>query len=189
MEVDIKGLIRKLNRTGTRALEGAAGQCVSRAHYEVTVEHMLLQLLDDGGADLQPILRHFEIDPSALLRTLQHGLERLRTGNTGRPVFSPLLLLWFQDAWLVASVDHQEPLVRSGHLLLALAARPDRYTAEDLSSLLDTIRRDELKRDLQSIAAGSREAASAGRRGSGRCKIPSDMLAWTRLGRQSPPPG
>jgi type VI secretion system protein VasG len=161
MEVDIKGLIRKLNRTGTRALEGAAGLCVSRAHYEVTVEHMLLQLLDDGGADLQPILRHFEIDPSTLLRTLQHGLERLQTGNTGRPVFSPLLLLWFQDAWLVASVDHQEPLIRSGHLLLALAARPDRYTSEDLSSLLDPIRRDELKRDLQSITAGSREAVAA----------------------------
>jgi type VI secretion system protein VasG len=161
MEVDIKGLIRKLNRTGTRALEGAAGLCVSRGHYEVTVEHMLLQLIDDGGADLQPILRHFELNASTLLGTLQHGLERLRTGNTGRPVFSPLLLAWFQDAWLLASVDMQEPLVRSGHLLLTLAARPDRYTAEDLSSLLDSIRRDELKRDLQTIAAGSREAASA----------------------------
>jgi len=121
---------------------------------------MLLQVLDDGGADLQPILRHFEINASTLLRTLQHGLERLRTGNTGRPVFSPLLLAWVQDAWLVASVDFQEGLVRSGHLLVTLAARPDRYTAEDLSSLLDTIRRDELKRDLHSLAAGSREAAA-----------------------------
>ncbi len=158
MEVDIKGLIRKLDRTCERSLTAAAGDCVSRTHYEVTVEHHLLQLLEDSGADVPPILRYFGVNLPHLLRSLQHGLERLRAGNAGRPVFSPLLLQWFQDAWLIASVDHGESQVRSGVLLLALAMRPDRYTAEDLSQFLDPIRLDELRRDLHKIAGGSREA-------------------------------
>jgi type VI secretion system protein VasG len=161
MDVDIKGLLRKLNRTGTRALEGAAGLCVSRTHYEVTVEHVLLQLVEDSAADVPAVLRHFGVEPSNLLRIIQHHLDRLRSGNAGRPVFSPLLLQWVQDAWLIASVDYQDGHVRSGTLLLALAARPDRYTAEDLSPLLDAIRLDELKRDLYKICASTREAQAA----------------------------
>ena len=56
MDLDLKGLIRKLDRTCTRALEGAAGLCVSRTHYEVTVEHMLAVLVEDANADVGPIL-------------------------------------------------------------------------------------------------------------------------------------
>ncbi len=157
MDVEIKGLINKLNGYTRRAMEGAAGNCVSRGNYEVTVEHMLLQLLDDPQGDVQQILRHFEISPSGLLRSVQHVLDRLRSGNSGRPVFSPLLLTWIQDAWLVASVDFGDSRVRSGMLLLALVLRPDRYTDDDLTSLLNPVRRDELKRDLYKITGASRE--------------------------------
>ncbi|HVP15204.1 MAG TPA: AAA family ATPase, partial [Terriglobales bacterium] len=157
MDVDLKGLIRKLNRSCTRALEGGAGLCVSRGHYEVTVEHMLAQLLDDPGLDVQPILRHFDVNISAFTRTVQHALDRQRAGNTGRPVFSPLLLQWIQDAWVLASVDYGEARVRSGVLLFALALRPERYAADEIAGMLEPIRREELKRDLASMTAGSRE--------------------------------
>ena len=158
MEVDLKGLIRKLNRTCTRALESAAGLCVSRGHYEVTVEHLLLLLLEDSSADVQAVLRHFGIHISSLLAEVNRTLERQRAGNTGRPVFSPLLIQWVRDAWLLGSVEYGDTTVRSGVMLLALVNQPDRYTAEDLSSLLDPIRRDELKRDLYTIAGSSKEA-------------------------------
>jgi type VI secretion system protein VasG len=158
MDLDLKGLIRKLDRTCTRALETAAGLCVSRTHYEVTVEHMIAVLLEDTGADVAPILRHFEIESSQFLREIQRTLERQRSGNTGRPVFSPLLVNWLQDAWLYASVEFGENLVRSGLLLYTMTRRPERYTAEDLSSVLGRIRADELKRDFDSITAASPEA-------------------------------
>jgi type VI secretion system protein VasG len=157
MELDLKGLIQKLDRTSTRALEAAAGVCVSRGHYEVTVEHFLFALLEDTGADIPTVLRHFSVNATQLQRSVQHQLDRQRAGNTGRPVFSPLLMSWIQDAWLVASVDRREPLVRSGVLLLTLAMRPDRYTAEDLATFLDPIKIDELKSGLDAIAAGGRE--------------------------------
>src|SRR5678816_81210 len=120
MDLDLKGLIRKLDRTCTRALESAAGLCVSRTHYEVTVEHMLAVLLEDTSADLAPILRHFEIESSQVLREIQRTLERQRSGNTGRPVFSPLLVNWVQDSWLLASVEFGDLAVRSGTMFYTL---------------------------------------------------------------------
>uniref|UniRef100_A0A832I5L0 Type VI secretion system ATPase TssH n=1 Tax=Eiseniibacteriota bacterium TaxID=2212470 RepID=A0A832I5L0_UNCEI len=161
MDVELKALFRKLNRTVTRAIEGAAGLCISRGHYEVTVEHLLLVLLDDPNADVQPVLNHFGVNVAGLMRDLQRTLEKQRTGNTGRPVFSPILLQWIQDAWLLASVEFGDQHLRSGVMLVALVRRPDRYTAEDLSSYFEPVRRDELKRDLAAIAGSSREAVDA----------------------------
>jgi type VI secretion system protein VasG len=158
MDLDLKGLIRKLDRTCTRALESAAGLCVSRTHYEVTVEHVLMVLLEDTSADVAPILRHFEIESAQVLREVQRTLERQRSGNTGRPVFSPMLVNWFQDAWMYASVEFGEMQVRSGLLLYTLARRPERYTAEDLSPVLDRLRLEEFKRDFASITAASPES-------------------------------
>src|SRR4029079_16743521 len=157
MDLDLKGLIRKLDRTCTRALEGAAGLCVSRTHYEVTVEHMLAVLVEDANADVGPILKHFEIESSQLLRALQRVLESQRSGNTGRPVFSPLLVNWLQDAWLYASVEFGEMSVRPALVLHTRVRRQERYTAEDLSPLLGKIRLDELKRDFSHIVHASGE--------------------------------
>ncbi len=182
MDVDIKGLINKLNGPTRRALEAAAGNCVSRGHYEVTAEHLLMQFLEDPSGDVQAILRHFEINPAGILKTVQHVLDRVRAGNTGRPVFSPLLLGWIQDAWLTTSVDYGEDRVRSGALFLVLVQKPDRFTDEDLSGYLDPIRKDELKRDLYRITASSSEHEAPGE-GAPRAQGPSRPADETAIGR------
>ncbi len=183
MDVDIKGLVRKLNRYCTKSLEAAAGLCISRGHYEVGPEHLLLQMAEDPQADLQQILRHFGINPAPLLGLLQRNLESLRSGNSGRPVFSPLLLEWFQDGWVLASVEYQDTQVRSGALLLALLLRPDRYTADDLSGPLEGIRRDELRKDLYRIAYASRETEAAPAEGGAAAARPGRPAEETAIGR------
>ena len=50
-----RSLLRKLIGTCTRALEAAASACISSRHYEVTVEHVLLSLLDDRESDVTTI--------------------------------------------------------------------------------------------------------------------------------------
>ena len=60
MAADLKGLLSRLNPYCTRALEAASGLCVNRSHYEVSIEHMLLQLMEDPQADIHLVLRHFE---------------------------------------------------------------------------------------------------------------------------------
>ncbi|MBS3780629.1 MAG: hypothetical protein KGY41_09560, partial [Desulfovermiculus sp.] len=83
--VDIKSLLNRLNTYCTNALEAAAGACVSRTHYEVTVEHMLLKLMEEPKSDLVLLLKQFEIDPGKMLASMEHVIEQFPTGNAGKP--------------------------------------------------------------------------------------------------------
>ena len=158
IDVDLKGLVRKLNRHVTRFLENAAGLAVSRGHYEVTPEHLLLIFLDDPLADAQAILRHYGVSPAPVLAAVQRSLEELRSGGSARPVFSPVLLEWVQDAWMLTSVEYGDSQVRSGTLMLALILHPERYTSDQISRHFEGVKRDELRRDLYRITAKSKEA-------------------------------
>ena len=155
--VDLKQLLRRLDLQCTRALEAAAGLCVSGAHYEVTVEHLLLKLLEDPSNDVAAIFRHFEVEPARVQRALSRVIAGLRTGNAGKPVFSPLLVAWLEEAYLIGSVEFGLPRIRSATLLLALLVRPGRSTIGDVSEDLQQIRADELRRGLLDIVSGSSE--------------------------------
>jgi type VI secretion system protein VasG len=153
-----RSLLRKLNGTCTRALEAAASACISSRHYEVTVEHVLLSLLDDRESDVTTIFDHYRIDLTHARATLQRYMSELRSGNAGKPVFSSLLFEWVQDAWLYASTELGENQVRSGALLVRLAIASTKYLPTELP-LLERLPREELRKDLATIAATSGEAA------------------------------
>jgi len=156
-KVDLKSLLRKLNSYCTSCLEGAAGLCVSRTHYEVTVEHLLYKMLDNPSADIQSILRHFEIEPSRLLGSLNRTIEKLKSGNAGKPVFSPLLTEWFGDAWLVTSVELSDNQLRSGAMFIAILQNHMRYITDAYIDDLDNISLEELKSKFYDIVVGSVE--------------------------------
>lgn len=161
LSVEIKPLLKRLNPFCTRSLEGAAGLCVSRSHYEVTVEHLVSRLLDETGADWYLILKQFGINSTALRKNLDRTLEEMRSGNAGKPAFSPLLLQWIQDAWLLASVNLGEASIRSGALLLALLAKSSIYAGGNYTDLLQTISREELEGQFFKILANSIETADS----------------------------
>ena len=54
--VDLKSLLLKLNGLSATALQNAAGLCVSRTNYEVSVEHFLLKCLESPRSDIPLIL-------------------------------------------------------------------------------------------------------------------------------------
>ena len=87
MNVNLKSLIGKLNNTGRQALESAAGLCVTRTHYDIDIEHLLLKLVEAENTDIQKILRHYEVDQARLTRDLTRALDRLKTGNARTPAF------------------------------------------------------------------------------------------------------
>ncbi|MBX3460343.1 MAG: type VI secretion system ATPase TssH [Planctomycetes bacterium] len=166
-EVDLKALIGRLNRFSTRALEAAAGNCVSRTNYEVTVEHMLQALIEDPSADFNQVFQKFNIDHGRVLKTLTRDLDQLKTGNSGRPVFSPTLTHWIQTAWLIASIDHGLAEIRSANLLQALLDSPSRLAAGDYIDLLAEIPKAELKKNFHQIVDGSTETAAGAAKASG----------------------
>ncbi len=158
--VDIKELLARLNQYCTRCLEAAAGLCVSRTHYEVTVEHMLAKLMEESQSDIPIIVRHFEIDPAQLRKRLDQTLEALKTGNAAKPVFSPVLLDWFQEAWLFSSINLGESRIRSGALILALLSRPTQFSTGGFAELVGTISRDSLMASFWDITKGSTETVA-----------------------------
>lgn len=181
LTVDIKNLLNRLTPHCTRALEGAAGLCVSRTHYEVTVEHLLARLLEDPQGDLPLILRHFDIDPAAVIRGVVQTIERLSTGNGGKPVFSPVLIQWFQDAWLISSIDLADDRIRSGALLAALLAKPLQLAEGNYVDTLRAISRDTLLKQFNGIVQGSAENAAAGKRPALEETAPTGITALTKF--------
>jgi len=162
LTVDIKSLLGRLNPFCTRCLEAAAGLCVSRTHYEVTLEHFLAKLLEEDRSDLPVILRHYDLDPGKFSKGIDAALEEFSTGNAAKPVFSPLLMEWFQEAWLLASVDLDETKLRSGALLLALINNPSRFGAGQFLEQLDVIPFDGLKSEFWGIVQSSSEQPAPG---------------------------
>jgi type VI secretion system protein VasG len=118
---NLKALLGKLNDTSRRALEAAAGLCLSRTNYDVEIEHLLLKLLEPTNTDFTRIAAHFGIDASRLNRELTIAIDHLKTGNTRTPALSPRIPKLISDAWLIASVDFGAGNIRSGHLILALS--------------------------------------------------------------------
>lgn len=155
--VDIKSLLERLNSYCTRCLEAAAGFCVTRTHYEVTVEHLFAKLLEEPQSDLPLILRQFDIDSGRVIKAVEQSLEDFKTGNAAKPVFSPLLMEWFQEAWLVGSVNLGENLIRSGVLMLAFLNRSAQFATGSYVDLLSTISRDALMSQFWDILKGSVE--------------------------------
>lgn len=157
---NIKSLIGKLNETCRKALESAAGLCLSQTHYEVDIEHFLIKLLEMPDTDVQKVLRHFEINESRLVNDLTRTMEGFKTGNARTPALSPRIPKMVEDAWLVASIEYQMTLVRSGHIILSLLSNDE--MARMLisgSAEFKKISVETLTQSLNDIISGSREDA------------------------------
>ncbi len=161
INVDTKSLILHLNDFCTHTLQAGAGLCVSRTHYEVSVEHFILKLLEDSRSDLSLILRQFDIETGSVQKKIEAALEEMKAGNSGKPVFSPRLLDLFQDAWVISSIDLDERRIRSGAVLLAILARPGFYITGNYADLLRKISRDALLDQFWNLIKGSVEAPAA----------------------------
>src|SRR5258708_7151604 len=136
MNIDIKSLIGKLNHGTRAALEAAAGLCLSRTHYDIEIEHLLLKLLDDAGNDFSILLKHFGVHKSRLTTALNRSLDKLKTGNARTPSISPTLLRSLTEGWTVGSLNYGAAEVRSGFVLLAL------LTVDELARLMREISRE-----------------------------------------------
>ena len=174
----LKTLISKLNDPCRRAAERAASLCMSRGHFEVDLEHLLLALLEQPRGDLALLCRRFEVPVSALSADLEAELGRLKSGNTRTPVFGPHLPTLLEHAWLIASLDTQAPRIRSGHLLLALLTDAGlRQLASRASPLFSRFNVDDLKHRLAEITTGSEEQPLVGGAPAAQGEAAGDALA------------
>ena len=163
MSLDLRSLIGRLSDTSRRALEGAAGICLSRTHYEVEMEHWFAKLLEESAGDLPKILQHFDVVPDRFLADLNRALDAFKTGNSRRPDLSTTIELLAREGWVNASINFGLGKVRSGTLVLA--ALQDvrlRRRLVDTHGDLRNVNLEVLEQDLPRIVAGSVEDREVG---------------------------
>ncbi len=158
--VDNKSLMSKMNRFCTRSLEAAAGLCVSRTNYEVTVEHFLHVMCEEIASDIWCTTKAYGLDPTKFRTALLETIEGYRTGNAGRPVFSPILIEWLQTAWMIGTIDMNLSEIRSGVLLATMLSNPTRFCSGEYYEKLSTIKPDDLKRRFFEVTEKSIEGAA-----------------------------
>ena len=162
MGINLKALIAKLNDPSRAALEGAAGLCLSRTHYDIEVEHLLTKLLDSSSGDFAAIIKHFEVDKSRLTGELARSMDKLKSGNARTPAISPTVLKMLTTAWTIGSIDFNAGQVRTGFAILALASDEElARMMRDVSKEFQKINADALRKDLLAIVAMSSETTTA----------------------------
>ncbi len=158
MGPNLKSLIGKLNDPARSALEGAAGLCLSRTHYDIEVEHYLMKLLDSADNDFASIVRYFEIDKSRVSAELTRSMDKLKSGNARTPAISPTILKMLVGAWTVGSIDFNAGQIRTGYTILALVSDDElRRLVGETSRELQKIVPEALRKDFLAIVATSHE--------------------------------
>jgi len=160
--IDLKSLVGKLNEPARNALEGAAGLCLSRTHYNVEIEHWLLKLLEIPDSDLLAVLEKFEIDLGKLTRDLNLELDKIKAGNTRAPALSPTIVDLAKNAWMLASIEYSHPQATSAHILTALMLDDNlRRSTEASSGELKKIQPESLRDVTRALVGTTSESRSA----------------------------
>lgn len=149
--MELAKLIDTLNPEAKQAIERSAFACIERKGVEITLEDLLLALLD-GETELTQILHQFDIDPERFRAAVQFEQDS-RTTVSSKPVFSELLLHAFQDAWLMSSLELSLPFISAGTIVLALIKNQMRYGRRRYIEVLNAVSFDQLKILLQGAYA------------------------------------
>ncbi len=160
--IDLKSLVGKQNDSCRTALEGAAGICMARTHYNIEIEHWLIKLLELPDSDISALLEKFEINPGKLMADLNKELDKFKSGNTRAPALSPTVVDLAKNAWMLASVEYSHPQATSAHVLAALMLDENlRRSTEISSGELKKIAPESLRAVLPSIVGSTSESVSA----------------------------
>lgn len=155
----VKTLLEKLNDYCARALENAASFASTRTHYEVTLDHFVIKLMEEGGSDFDRVLTHFEIDQDKLWQDILEHMATFNSNNQGKPGFSPVLFQWLEKAYIASSLHYGMEQIRSIALLDALIEMSP-ILPGSAYQVLDDIPLDTLRKNFAVIIEGSVEAES-----------------------------
>nr|WP_272919605.1 type VI secretion system ATPase TssH [Dickeya dianthicola] len=149
-------LVERLNPLCRHMMEDAAALCVQHQGAEIRIEHLLLKMLETPLCDVRQILKRAGMDADELAALLQpHAADN--GFESGYPSFSPLLVEWLQDSWLLASAELQHARLRSGVLLLVLLMTPTRYLSATVTRQLAQINRELLRQQFDEWVKDSAE--------------------------------
>ncbi|MBN3183546.1 type VI secretion system ATPase TssH [Pectobacterium brasiliense] len=160
IRIELPTLVERLNPVCRHMLEEAAALCIQHQGAEIRIEHLLLKMLETPLCDVRQILKRAGVDADELSSLLLPS-SMDKEFDAGYPSFSPLLVEWLQDSWLLASAEFQHARLRSGILLLVLLLTPNRYVAGAVSRPLAQINRELLRQQFDEWVKDSVETEVA----------------------------
>ncbi|MDF3832640.1 type VI secretion system ATPase TssH [Cupriavidus basilensis] len=157
--VDLEALLGRLNPLCRQALEEAAGICMRQRGAEVTAAHLSFALLDHPLCDLRLVLANDGIDVDEARQAIATAIALNTSGHAQPyPSFSPLLVELLQEAWLLSTVELEQPAIRSGAVMLAALLNAARYFPLAAVRLFEGVNREALRKQFNDILARSAES-------------------------------
>ncbi|MCL4695601.1 MAG: type VI secretion system ATPase TssH [Burkholderiaceae bacterium] len=174
----------KLNPLAFKALEGATTFCKLRGNPFVELQHWLVQILNAPDSDLHRIVRHYELDASALAADLTQSLDRLPRGASSISDISQFVDTAVERGWVYGSLMFGEPQVRTGHLLVGLLKTASlRGALMGISRQFERINVDDLASKFGTLLAGSPEHGAKASASGAAPGEASDAIAPAAMGK------
>ena len=159
-EISRANLFGKLNEVGYKSIESATKVCKLRGNPYVELVHWIDQISNQQDSDFHHILRHFDIDASAISKDITNNLEMLRSGASSISDFSEDISQSVERGWVYSTLLFGDGVVRTGHLIIGLLKTPSlRSRLLGISKLFAQIKLEQLVDEFDNIVGGSPEAA------------------------------
>jgi len=167
-EISRVALFGKLNPMAYKAIESATVFCKMRGNPYVELVHWLVQLVQNNETDLDAILRHYQIDASAMAKDMTAALDRLPRGSTSISDFSEAIENSIERAWVYATLQFGEAHVRTGTLVIGMMKSTNlRNILLSISKEFAKIRVDDLAENFNKICGGTPESKLGAQDGTG----------------------
>ena len=190
-EINRVTLFGKLNQPTYKAVEGATVFCKLRGNPYVELEHFLAQLLQSADSDWHRVIKHAQLDMSALAKDLTTALDRLPRGATSISGIAENIADAIERGWVYGTLLYGDNVVRSGYMLVGMLKTKNlRNALVAISRQFEKLKVDDLSDALPKIIAGSPEdgqGASDGSSGSAGGAAPgeaSGAIAPAAMGKQ-----
>ena len=167
-EINRVTLFGKLNASSYKAIEGATVFCKLRGNPYVELEHFLAQLLQSADSDWHRVIKHAQLDMSALAKDLTAALDRLPRGATSISGIAENIADAIERGWVYGTLLYGDNTVRSGYMLVGMLKTKNlRNALLAISRQFEKLKVDDLSDTLAKIIAGSPEDGQGASDGSG----------------------
>jgi len=190
-EINRVTLFGKLNQPTYKAVEGATVFCKLRGNPYVEIEHWLAQLLQQPDSDWHRVIKHTQLDMSALAKDLTAALDRLPRGATSISGIAENIADAIERGWVYGTLLYGDSVVRSGYMLVGmLKTKRLRDGLIAISRQFEKLKVEDLSDNLGKIIGGSPEdgqGASDGSSGAAGGAAPgeaSGAIAPAAMGKQ-----
>lgn len=123
----LKFMVNSLTPSLRACLDRGAELCVSRTHFALEPEHLLLAMMDSEESQLLNLAGFCRYDSYQLKNELNSSLEKSRTGNTRAPAFSEFTVEWIKEAFTNSQIDEGHDDISERQMFRALCGE-QRYS-------------------------------------------------------------